>query len=68
MASISVPIPNKGSYSVWSDGDIYDPNGKKLEGLTSYEQYHLGQYLRSHRNEKDSAGVTMGDYFNKKGI
>lgn len=65
MASISVPIPNKGSYSVWSDGDIYDPNGKKLEGLTSYEQYHLGQYLRSHRNEKDSAGVTMGDYFNK---
>lgn len=65
MASISVPIPNKGSYSVWSDGNIYDPNGKKLKGLTSYEQYHLGQYLRSHRNEKDSAQVTMGDYFNR---
>lgn len=65
MSYINVPIPNKGNYVVQSDGDVYAPNGKKLKNLTSYEAYHLGQYLRSHRNEKDFASVPMGYYFNK---
>lgn len=65
MSYITVPIPNKGNYIVQSDGDVYAPNGKKLKNLTFYEAYHLGQYLRSHRNEKDFASVPMGYYFNK---
>ena len=65
MASISVPIPGKGNYSVFEDGNIYAPNGNRLPTLTNYEAYQLGQYLRSHRNEKDLAGNPMGSYFNR---